>query len=341
MRNTTTKLALSLLGIAMLFFSCEQEKATLEDETAYPNLSISNENLVGSWHYASSEAIVLNLCSDGLFKIVQYNPVGEVQIDESGSWNYENSNISLQANDGYSEVFKVEKYEITDSSTNLWIHNNETIVLTLQPDEPCNLTDTTGGGSTGGETESTFTDTRDNKTYSIMKVGNLWWMLDNFAYNYAGSNQKATYLQEGVTDIYGNPSYVTYYIDKSWELTPDDHAYPYGGRYYSYKAAENAAPQGWRLPTLKEYYDALANEELGATFNEKFQEKAYNKRCSEMPSDQWNPGVSYDDAIYGTGWTSTVHQSTVAGQTQWPAHKTFRSSAFDYQGMGVRYVKSY
>lgn len=77
----------------------------------------------------------------------------------------------------------------------------------------------------------TLTDFRDNITYSVRKVGNLWWMMDDLAHPYFTDDAyKATYCyedKEGLCD----------------EI----------GRLYPGEYLEKACPKGWRLPSLEEW----------------------------------------------------------------------------------------
>ena len=77
-------------------------------------------------------------------------------------------------------------------------------------------------------TDSTFTDTRDGKTYRIVKLGEQIWMAENLNYE----------MDDGV---------------KSWCNGNKQENCDKYGRLYTYKSATYACPPGWRLPEVEEW----------------------------------------------------------------------------------------
>lgn len=74
------------------------------------------------------------------------------------------------------------------------------------------------------EGEKSVTDARDGKIYTYVTAGGLDWMSKNLMYADAGKPYENC---SPMTDLFGN--------------------------LYTYEQAENACPEGWRLPTLDEW----------------------------------------------------------------------------------------
>ena len=134
-----------------------------------------------------------------------------------------------------------------------------------------------GADRASGLDDYTLTDFRDNFTYSVRKVGNLLWMMDDLAHPYFTDDAyKGTYCykdKEGVCDEIGR-------------------LYP--GEYLEY-----ACPKGWRLPSVKEW---------SAFFNSNaFRE--YTPRCNGA-SDLYKGYVDGEHTLNGYGedayyWTNS------------------------------------
>ena len=76
-----------------------------------------------------------------------------------------------------------------------------------------------------------FTDPRDGRTYSIVMIGETLWMAENLNFACPGAF--------------------------SYENTAENRKE--NGLLYTYEAALNAVPKGWRLPTEKDWQDLFNN----------------------------------------------------------------------------------
>jgi len=107
-----------------------------------------------------------------------------------------------------------------------------------------------GGGST-------FTDTRDNKTYKTVKIGEQVWMAENLNYNADGSKCGGTVLEEKKQlEVYDSEDgeaetcsgYTSYSLEDKNTVNCDKY-----GRLYEWETAKEACPKGWHLPSNKEW----------------------------------------------------------------------------------------
>jgi uncharacterized protein (TIGR02145 family) len=107
--------------------------------------------------------------------------------------------------------------------------------------------------------KSTFTDSRDGKTYKTVKIGNQEWMAENLAYlpavypSYKGSNNEMRY-------------YVCNYQGKNVAKAKQQANYTTYGVLYNWPAAKAACPPGWHLPTDDEW-TALENYLIASGYN--------------------------------------------------------------------------
>jgi len=91
-----------------------------------------------------------------------------------------------------------------------------------------------------------FTDSRDGHEYTSVAIGTQVWMAENLAYLPAVSPSTVASVTEANYYVYGfegsNPE----------EAKMDSH-YDHYGVLYNYVAAQTACPDGWHLPTDKEW----------------------------------------------------------------------------------------
>jgi len=96
------------------------------------------------------------------------------------------------------------------------------------------------------ETSGTFIDTRDNHEYRWVKIGNQIWMAENLAY--------LPFVNVIKPDSTNQPHYYVYgYDGTDVNEAKANSNYAVYGVLYDWKAALNAAPAGWHLPSDAEW----------------------------------------------------------------------------------------
>jgi uncharacterized protein (TIGR02145 family) len=137
---------------------------------------------------------------------------------------------------------------------------------------------------------STFTDTRDGKTYKSVKIGNRTWMAENLNYK----------------------------IDKSWCYGNDEANCKKYGRLYDWKSAVKACPSGWHLPSNEEWLNLVnyagggnyAGKNLKSTtgwdnYEGKSGNGTYEFGFSAMPGGFRFPDGNFKDSgMEGYWWSS-------------------------------------
>jgi uncharacterized protein (TIGR02145 family) len=84
------------------------------------------------------------------------------------------------------------------------------------------------------QSKNTYTDIRDHKIYTTVRIGTQVWFAENFAY-LPGVNTQGVY-------VYG-------YTGNSVIEAKATDSYQKYGALYTWEQAQKLAPKGWRLPT--------------------------------------------------------------------------------------------
>lgn len=196
-----------------------------------------------------------------------------------------------------------------------------------------------------------YTDPRDGEIYTVKQYGNSVWFTQNFRYIPEDGINKEIWVQQ--------------YNGNSVEEAKNSDYYPVYGSLYSFKMANQLAPEGWHLATDAEWQELevltgmspeMANTDndwRGGT-NGKLKADTWEGNGSWSNSmgfnlhpggKQWCGGAFQNCDEHGYFWTSTINEHRPDGQLNpyyrffSPGPATGRFSDFpDCVGMSVRYV---
>jgi len=144
---------------------------------------------------------------------------------------------------------------------------------------------------------SSFTDSRDNKTYKTVKIGNQTWMAENLSYALNGSK---------CGNAYG------FLKDENTETC---NKY---GRLYNWEAALKACPSGWHIPKDSEWETLVKAAGGSSVAGDKLKAASgWNGTddfgFSALPggSGEYNGDFSYDGLI-GNWWSGSESNANYA-----------------------------
>lgn len=90
-----------------------------------------------------------------------------------------------------------------------------------------------------------YTDERDGTTYGWVRIGDLEWMTSNLKYN-----EEGPYYERVLVGQYGEESKLVNTFSVDTDLEAD---YEENGNLYYWEEACETCPEGWRLPTDKDW----------------------------------------------------------------------------------------
>jgi len=170
----------------------------------------------------------------------------------------------------------------------------ETLIIGLSPNTNYLLkayaTNSAGTGSSEEEEittsqTGTFTDTRDNKTYRWVEIGNLIWMAENLSY--------MPYISSFKSD---SGIYVYNYKGSSVDEASRTAEFQKYGCLYSWEISLQVCPDGWHLPSQEEWYEL--NRSIGMTDYQISQYDDNNKYFGNMlKSTDW-PGGNNNATLF-------------------------------------------
>jgi uncharacterized protein (TIGR02145 family) len=167
--------------------------------------------------------------------------------------------------------------------------------------------------------EGTFTDSRDEQQYPIIKMGDLLWMAKNLNYK----------------------------IGNSWCYDNENSNCEKYGRLYDLNTAEKACPCGWHLPSNKEWNELIrtVDNKLGKA-GEKLKSKTLWNGTDEfgfsaLPAGRYDDGVFNYVGLYSSWWTATSssNNKSVSRYTNTDSDNMLENNNDNSVGFSVRCVK--
>ncbi len=198
----------------------------------------------------------------------------------------------------------------------------------------------------------TITDARDGNSYKVLTIGNQTWFAQNLAY------LPAVCPENGICD------YKIYdYDGNSVDEAKQTENYRNYGVLYKYKAALDACPQGWHLPTDKEWM--VLEMQLGMLKEEAIKRRTRSKNVGKLlkSTNGWiqngngtnASGLNMQPAgyhggdgsefgsinVYASFWTATAtdDQKAYGRFLYYAKHGVFRHVWAQSYGFSVRCVK--
>ena len=192
--------------------------------------------------------------------------------DESSNPVVNSEDQSSSAESSSSSFVSNDESKSSDSQSSSSVVSSSSVALAT----PCK-TDSTDFCEYG-----TLTDERDGQVYKTVHIGEQWWMAENLNYK---TDDSYCYNSESNCDLRK-------------------------GRYYRYDAVSIACPNGWHVPSSKEFYELIAAVGGSKTAGKKLKSTSLGWFASGQGSDEY--GFSADAYgnrnSYGT-WGNTMGSS--------------------------------
>lgn len=170
--------------------------------------------------------------------------------------------------------------------------------------------------------EGTFIDSRDNREYKWIKIGNQTWMAENLAY--------LPEIGKNNTDNFSLPNYYVFgYFGNNTAEAKSTENYLQYGVLYNFFAAQTACPPGWHLPSDDEWKQLeLA---LGMSILHTNEIYPFNRGTDQ--------GIQLKSVI---GWENEGNGTNSSGFSALPGGYRFSNGNFWFQGrFGVWWTSSY
>lgn len=205
-----------ILKLSQSFNISEKEWTIMEENITVSNHVPNKATLITPSNNSTISSVPIRFEWDG------YDPDGDELTYELRIRWAQNPLYGVDIKDITNEYYNYEDDAFEDGDEYHWyIISKDPSGNTSESDRFYFVYDTDSAGPEFG----TLTDSRDGRVYKTVKIGNQWWMAENFNYN----SPKSVY--------YDN----------------DSTTYQEYGRLYEWQEANDYAPTGWYLPTEDEW----------------------------------------------------------------------------------------
>ncbi len=288
----------------------------------------TQNDAVGTWfgNAPNSNHWYLYLCGNGLFVFKEYNPVGDLQFDHTGTWSISGSTLSLSGSNSW--TFQILDITTAGAGAMTLSSSGSQVILENQlGQDPCTTTGSSSSSSSGGSSSSsssgggpsfgTVSD-NDGNTYQTVVIGSQTWMAENMKTTKTRNGQS---IPSGFTH-YTSPMYPS--ADEVLAMTWKDNNQAFEddwGGLYNFYTAERICPSGWHLPTkqdwetLKSYVssDATKLQKVGSWPSNSTNETGFSAVPTGAASNNSGSLDFWYNGSNTTWWSDYIDYSSMDG----------------------------
>jgi uncharacterized protein (TIGR02145 family) len=157
----------------------------------------------------------------------------------------------------------------------------------MQMDKELSLSNQKGIETSFLNQKSTFTDSRDGKTYKTVKIGNQVWMAENLCYKPDSGNY--------------------------WAYDNNQNNIITHGYLYDWQTSKEVCPSGWHLPDKREF-EILLSEAGGSGSNayHALEDGGSSGFSALLGGWRYGDGSFNDFGTYGSFWSSSEYDTGFA-----------------------------
>ncbi len=162
----------------------------------------------------------------------------------------------------------------------------------------------------------TLFDTRDGQNYQVVRINNQIWLAENF--RYLPSKEKG--------DKYCNSETLNGYLEKGY------------GRFYDWDTAMNIAPEGWKLPSNKDFQELI--DFIKKDNNLSVENEEVGKYLKSVDGWGWGPLFNPDNELNNDKYGFNAKPAGIYGKTGYYIFLSFWSSS-EFSSTECKYAYCY